>query len=309
MTEEFNSAEDFRAQLQKNAPQMPSADDYVPPVDQEISPEVQELANNLQEHSNEEVIQDEVQDESSKFDQNKVPQKRFSEEVQKRRELEAKFEEERLARVKLEAQLEAMKQFQMKEEPKYEEPSIDPLDEESHKYLESKINAIAQENEQLKSYLSQKAESEKVHKLIESYEQVFRANTPDYQNAIDHLKNAEKQAALYAFSDEASANQFISQKYETIVKNALSQGKNPSEVIYNMAKTYGYNGTVTPTKSNVSTLKQNMAKSETIPTGYKPPVSGYYSSYDQVMDPKTGKADPVKFRQALEQAGRSFQTS
>lgn len=286
--ESYNSPDNFRAELQRHAEQMfnPAPEPVDAPVEQPM-PEMPQMEMPVEQPQM-------VDDGKPKFEDNKVPQSRFSEEVQKRRELEAKFEEERIARIKLEAQLEAIRP----RETESTKPAIDPLDYESHSYLEQKIDSVAKENEQLKQMLARQEEERKISSYVQNQEKAFEVATPDYHQAIDYLKQVENRMASHMFDDQNQASNFISAKYDAIVKNAVRSGKNPSEVVYNLAKAAGYTPVPAAPRTNLSQLEANMTKSATIPTGYSPPVAGGITSFEQTL--KNGKVDKDLFRKALE---------
>lgn len=93
----------------------------------------------------------------------------------------------------------------------------------------------------------------RISAIAQAQESEFKKTTPDYDAASQHLigqRDAELQA--YGIVDAMERKNIIAQDAMTIAANALSQNKNPAEIIYNMARARGYAGkapTAAPTAS------------------------------------------------------------
>lgn len=68
----------------------------------------------------------------------------------------------------------------------------------------------------------------------------FRAEHPDYDDAMKHFKTS----LLGELEDEGFSGQELKREFEskliTLVDRALSNGRDPAQIVYNRAKKYGF---------------------------------------------------------------------
>lgn len=153
--------------------------------------------------------------------------------------------EEQTRRIQAELQ---MKQIQQQLEEKTKpvvpapDPSQDPLGAMMHQQnqiaaqlaeLQGRLNQTQQDS-QLKNQFEQFAAS--VRSIKEAYEKVV----PDFNDAYQHVRNTRAADLRMLGMPEANINQTLLQDEMTIAQNALQNGKNPAEEVYNMAKRHGY---------------------------------------------------------------------
>jgi hypothetical protein len=72
-------------------------------------------------------------------------------------------------------------------------------------------------------------------------EREFAAQTPDYENAYRHLIDVRRrQLSIAGWADPAEIQTILSNEAAGLAARALQQGRNPGEVVYELAKTFGY---------------------------------------------------------------------
>jgi hypothetical protein len=97
-----------------------------------------------------------------------------------------------------------------------------------------------QEQEQQSSAINN---VQRISQLAQAQEGEFKKITPDYDDASGHLRSLrDAQLVAYGVSDPQERLNIIAQDAITIAAQALSTGKNPAQVIYDMAKASGYQG-------------------------------------------------------------------
>jgi len=139
-----------------------------------------------------------------------------------------------------------------KEEPKPEpvpDFETDPAGWIAHQMTTTgkKLDEVEGELKTLRAEKAEQGEVEKsrgVVKAIFDYavaqENDFKAKTPDYDDASKFLIQG-RQAELAAMGyDKQQVSEMINIERLTIAHRAKEQGKNPAEIVYNIAKTRGY---------------------------------------------------------------------
>jgi hypothetical protein len=70
----------------------------------------------------------------------------------------------------------------------------------------------------------------------------YKSTTPDYDQAKIHARTSYfEELRAIGYDDETAFNTVVKREQQ-IVNNAISAGKNPAEVIYNLSKTRGWTG-------------------------------------------------------------------
>ena len=112
----------------------------------------------------------------------------------------------------------------------------------------SSVKAIAKamaERERREAEEQAKAQQQQQHfaKLsrdMAEAEEDFRADHPDYDDAMKHFKTS----LLGELEDEGFSGQELKREFEskliTLVDRALSNGRDPAQIVYNRAKKYGF---------------------------------------------------------------------
>lgn len=102
---------------------------------------------------------------------------------------------------------------------------------------EETLRRIQEEQQAIKSQI----ETTNVITNIVNLENNFRRTVPDYDNAFNYLIDfRKKELALVGITDEESQINEIRNNSAAISRAALAQGRNPAEVVYELAKQYGY---------------------------------------------------------------------
>jgi len=122
------------------------------------------------------------------------------------------------------------------------DPAQDPYGHLMHEInsIKEALTGISQRTEAEQQQYAQQQQFLALKTKVETARNDFMKNTPDFQEAYQHLRNARAQD----YRDVGIAEERIPEALLTdelaVSQNALKQGKNPAEVVYNMAKRYGY---------------------------------------------------------------------
>lgn len=121
-----------------------------------------------------------------------------------------------------------------KNEPQAEElPNWDENPLDAGKALDQKVISLEQR-------LMQEDQARQLQQTVITQENTFRADHPDYDQAVKHLSETrERELAIYGF-DPGQARQQIAMEAQQLSLAALRMGKNPAEVAYELAKQRGY---------------------------------------------------------------------
>lgn len=287
MSEIFANPENFQKALKEaqNAPKGTEA-----PIQQEnVSEDALEADNQHQEVEHEEGQEEEFETDSESEAQEAgeqeeterelddqevkghlIPKSRFNKEIEKRKSLEKSLQEEREARIRMEERMEAIRQLEEKSKQIHEKPQeveLDPLDSDAHNYYVKQINELKQELQSLKGESQSTKQMNYVTHMVEAQERAFAAEHPDFQDALNHLQKVEMEVAKDFFDTPEEAQAYVAQKLQGAILTSAQKGKNAAEMMYNMAKKYGYsNKKAAPNvpKRNVEAINRNMDKSVSI---------------------------------------------
>lgn len=153
--------------------------------------------------------------------------------------------EEQTRRATMEAELiNLRRQFEEKTNPPPQAPdgATDPLG-----LLVFQQQALARQMQDLQTRLTTETQNATLKQQFEQFTSSIRAikdayekTVPDFNDAYMHVRNTRAEDLRMAGMPEASINQTLLQDELNIAQNALTNGKNPAEEIYKMAKRYGY---------------------------------------------------------------------
>lgn len=230
-----------------------------------------------------------------------VPLKALQEERRQNKELA-----ERLAQIE-----QAMRQQQQsKEEAQPDDQGPDPETDP--------IGALKWERQKRIEYEQQmqaRQGQERLTNVYASSAREFATKTPDFKDAYEFaITSRGKQLAALGY-DVASINETIRNEEMNLAAQALQNGRNPAEVIYEFAKSYGYQGkapvqaaplanapAVDP--ATAATLQKAKAAAATsITSGGKPPKSDFDPS--SLADLKGAAFDSAWEKFAKQAGGRS----
>ena len=83
-------------------------------------------------------------------------------------------------------------------------------------------------------------ELQQLGSFMHQSETAFRAQQPDYDEAINHVVNARAQELSLYGLNPAQIAQAISEEATEIVRSAVAQGRDPAELGYQIARSRGY---------------------------------------------------------------------
>ena len=265
MTIDFNaSPEEFERMLKNQGQEEPTVEETPVETTEEQPEEIQ----------TEQIEQESIEEPAPEVESYKVPKERLDAESAKRYAAEEQIKQQNILIEKLMAQ---MNQSKPQEQQQYQEPELNVLDEDAHRYYTNEIkqlkqmmeqNAAQQKQmmEQNTAQQKQQAEQTKLENAIIHSTNEFKAKAPDYTNVVKKYIQFKKEEAQATFGENDYAIDFVEKQFEQLSKNALAQGKNPAEILYNFAKKIV---APTPMKAtskvtpNLSALNANMAKSRT----------------------------------------------
>lgn len=242
-----------------------------------------------------------------------IPKKRFNQELQRRKEIEAELQKEREARIRMETELnlfnEAAKKLQTKKEEALE---INPLDEEAHSYYVNQINSLKKEFEAKLQQMEKTQTQTRFETTVNNQAETFKKKHDDFDEAYKFVIDTEIKNAKLIGLDENEAYDFAISKLQPIAWSIYNKGGNVAESVYNMAKNYGYNGNGTKKGSNVNVdnINKNSKKSASIIDDVPAAVTSMANSSDallkldnfKALDRKDGRGvDPQAFKKALEE--------
>jgi len=179
-----------------------------------------------------------------------VPLGALQEERTKRQEREAELNREREAnRVLQERFNQFLMQQQQQQAPQQQqqEQQVPNFIDDPEGYIKAREAQLEQRMAQFEQYVNgtagqQQAQQQHVQltQRVTADEQAFAKDTPDYKDATTFF--TERKLAEYATLglDPTTASQQLARDYTGIAQLAYKNGKNPAEVMYNLAKTFGF---------------------------------------------------------------------
>lgn len=257
------------------------------------------------------AAEDEPTASNESYKENKfIPKSRFNEINKRNKELEEFAASERDARIRLETQLQMLQeQYKTPEKHAPQVPDLeqlDALDQEAHQVYIKKIRELESKVEQVTTATSQQAQNAHKQNIIKAQREAFEQNHTDYKEALEHLKAVETKVAKNFYKTEAEAAQAVFKKYEAIADAAVTSNLDVAEVLYNIAKDYGYNSVgskkeTTPKGApNIDAINRNMAKTASIGSlgnmaNHSTPGFDIKNCLRDPKDPSSG-IDPEKWK-------------
>lgn len=121
------------------------------------------------------------------------------------------------------------------------DPALDPLGAQEHKLRQ--IETQQKELTEKTTETNQRIENQDFLIKVTQLENNFKSVTPDYDKAFNFLGEMGKSELQdLGIVDPEDVALKLQMRAVNISRMALSQGKNPAQVLYNMAKRYGYKG-------------------------------------------------------------------
>jgi hypothetical protein len=103
---------------------------------------------------------------------------------------------------------------------------------------------------------------------MNDYEADFKEDHPDYTDAAEHLKTTRLDELKEAGFTGDDLNRALAQDMFSIVTRAMQAGKDPAEVVYNLAKRRGYGVDKNATK--LQTIAKGQQAARSMPSGGRP---------------------------------------
>jgi hypothetical protein len=102
---------------------------------------------------------------------------------------------------------------------------------------------------------------------ITDSESEFRATTPDYDQAVRHLKDIRRQDLKDLGYQPHEVRAILDQEILGLADRAIKAGKTPAEAAYSMARRYGYKPQADAGKETIATMAKGMDMSKTVQGG------------------------------------------
>lgn len=159
--------------------------------------------------------------------------------------------------------------------PPAPDSDVDPLGAMLHK-LEQVNKTVADLQAALNQQQSQQSQLTQFQQFQQRVGQLrdeFAKTTPDFDAAYAHIRNARiSDLRAYGLTDE-KIQQAIFQEEATLAENAIRNGRNPAQVIYEMSKRHGYVPKAAPAAAPPATpdakllsIQQAQTASKTLPS-------------------------------------------
>lgn len=116
-------------------------------------------------------------------------------------------------------------------------------------YVDTKVASALEQLENATKPVRETAEradaaatAAQIQQTLSMAEQSFAAQTPDYQQALTHIRNLREAELTMLHPDVPiqQIRQFMSQEEMQLAVNLMRNGRNPAEVAYGLAKARGY---------------------------------------------------------------------
>jgi DNA repair ATPase RecN len=156
--------------------------------------------------------------------------------------LRKSLQEEQRLRADLEARLNAQTEAA---KPKIEipDPDTDPLGAMMHQ-----LNSVNKTVQDLQAKLTEQRQQQEQQQQLTEFQASMRnlrdeyiKTTPDFQAAYDHLRSARTEDMKALGIPDAQIQQALLRDELIVAQNAIQQGKNPAEIMYQMSKRHGFN--------------------------------------------------------------------
>jgi predicted phage tail protein len=182
--------------------------------------------------------------------QKTVPHEQFHAERERRKALQSEMQKLREETAAANARMEErFRMLQQATQPKAAEPAplpdmaTDPIQHIDGRFrsIEQQAAEIRQFQEQQRQAQAQQAQFAELRNHLVASEQAFRAETPDYDAAMQHMiqvRHAELQAL--GLVDPVARNQQLMQDVAQLTAQARQMGRNPADVMYQIAAARGY---------------------------------------------------------------------
>lgn len=285
--------------------------------------EIEEKKSEEEEKKQEqEQSQEEDEDDSDAYEVHKndkgafVPLGKFKKTIQTTKALKEELNTQRNEYLILKQQYDAMqatiKEFlpgNNEQNTQQDNSEYEPLDSDADRIYKKKMAELESKQNQIEETIKNQSAIQTVVQL----EAQFAATVPDYSDALKFVaQKLEEESSIFLGKSKDQVNGAAVAAINHIVQTAYSQGRNPSEVLYNLAKTKGYAGKKTDNtpkqpKPDLDAINKNMKKSTSVNNIPETPASsGIYTSaeaFKKMLDEK-GNVKKDEFHKELERIKR-----
>ena len=155
------------------------------------------------------------------------------------------------------------------------DPETDPLGYINHqmKQLQDQIAGLVNKQTETAQLTEQQQQQQAFIGTVNQQIKAFEAVNPDYQEAYRHMIQMRTQDYLDSGMTPTEAKAAVSQDELSIAARALQQNKNPAEIVYGMAKRYGYqkaDAKTETTENKLEKIRQGQEASKTVERGDQP---------------------------------------
>jgi len=154
------------------------------------------------------------------------------------------------------------------------DPEQDPLGYINHqmKQLQDQLKSLTDGQTNTQKLTEQQQQQHAFIGTVNAQIKSFEAANPDYQDAYRHMIQMRTQDYLDSGMTATEAKAAVGNDELAIAARALQQGKNPAEVVFGMAKRYGYQKKDTPAEgtNKLETIKKGIDASKTVERGDQP---------------------------------------
>jgi hypothetical protein len=182
-----------------------------------------------------------------------VPHQALHEERRARQETEQRLAEERKSKQILEQRMNLLleryvnpqQQQTAQQQPAQQAPDIntDPVGHlkfelaQRDQVLQALVQAVSGQSQ----HVQQNQAVSQLAARASAMEREFSAQTPDYQQAYEHLVDGRRRELVAAgWNDPGEIQAFMAREAIQLAHNALEKGMNPAAVVYELAKIRGY---------------------------------------------------------------------
>jgi len=150
------------------------------------------------------------------------------------------------------------------------DPQLDPIGA-----ITSKLNKLHDELNNIKQTSLQSSQQQAYnafHENIRNLRDEFAKTTPDFKSAYEHLRSIRAEDFRVLGVPELDINAYLNNEEIQLAQQALQQGRNPAQLIYDLAKRHGY-ATKTPVSTpapvapedKLAQLKAGAVAAQTVP--------------------------------------------
>lgn len=150
------------------------------------------------------------------------------------------------------------------------DPNVDPIGalEWMKGHFEQQDAAQKTQKAKQDEQTAQQRQTQALAQRMNDYETDFKEDHADYSEAAEHLKTTRLDELREAGFTGDDLNRALANDMFGIVTRAMQAGKDPAEVVYNLAKKRGFGVDKVATK--LQTLAKGQQSSRTMPSGGRP---------------------------------------